>query len=95
MGNNLAYDLAESDLSLEQSITIQLRNNHYPPVPYEMVPVCIEAINAYNNGDYDQEIKLPMINDFQVTFRGRDTSPANEIVFQHHLGNWVSDNDWE
>ena len=86
MGNNLSHDLAYSvDLSLEQSITIQLRSNHYPPVPYSMVPICIEAINAYNDGDYSKHIELPE----GVLWRGNEYAPANAIIEQHHLENWI------
>jgi len=85
MGNNLSHDLSTMDMSLEQSITIQLRSNHYPPVPYSMVPICIEAINAYNDGDYSKRINLPE----GVSWRGQETAPANAIIEQHHLENWI------
>lgn len=85
MGNNLSHDLSTMDMSLEQSITIQLRSNHYPPVPYSMVPICIEAINAYNDGDYSKRINLPE----GVSWRGEETAPANAIIEQHHLENWI------
>lgn len=85
MGNNLSHDLATMDLSLEQSVTYQLRNNHYPPVPYSMVPICIEAINAYNEGDYSKHIDLPE----GVSWRGNIYAPANAIIEQHHLENWI------
>ena len=48
MGRNMSYELSDTELfpelELEQAITIQLRSNHYPPVPYSMVRGCIEAI---------------------------------------------------
>ena len=63
MGSNLSMELADKDLfpelDLETAITIQLRSNHYPPVPHSMVPVCIEALDAYNEGDHDKRIPLP------------------------------------
>jgi len=89
MGSNLSTELNDKDLfpdlSLEQSITIQLRSNHYPPVPYSMVPICIEAINAYNDGDYSKRINLPE----GISWRGEETAPANAIIEQHHLENWI------
>lgn len=93
MGNNFATDLAELDMSLENSITIQLRNNHYPPVPYEMVPVCMEAIIAYNNGYSDKKIDMPIIDGFQVRWRDQTTAPAWAIVEGHHLHPWVNSYD--
>ncbi len=62
MGSNFATDLADNellDLDLETQITIQLRNNHYPPVPYSMVQPCIDAIDAYNDGEHNKLIQLP------------------------------------
>jgi hypothetical protein len=88
MGRNMAYELADSELfpelDLEMAITIQLRSNHYPPVPHSMVPVCIEAIHAYNVGDADKEIQLPE----GVLWRGQDTAPAAAIIDSHHLDAW-------
>jgi hypothetical protein len=50
-----------------------------------MVPICIEAINAYNDGDYSKRINLPE----GVSWRGQETAPANAIIEQHHLENWI------
>ena len=89
MGSNLSTELNDKDLfpdlSLEQSITIQLRSNHYPPVPYSMVPICIEAINAYNNGEHSKKINLPE----GVLWRDNTYAPAHAIIEQHHLENWI------
>lgn len=93
MGNNLSTEMADGtlsdlgiNLSLEQQITIQLRNNHYPPVPYSMVQPCIEAIDACNEDDSERLIELPE----GVTWRNKDKAPAYAIVEQHHLDAWVS-----
>jgi hypothetical protein len=95
MGRNMAYELSDTELfpqlELEQAITIQLRSNHYPPVPYSMVPICIDAIYAYNEGDYQKEIKLPE----GVLWRGQEYAPAAAIIDSHHLDAWCnSDDDW-
>ena len=93
MGRMFAEDLA-SELDLERALEIHLQSNHYPPVPVEMVPACIEAIDIYcNEEDVDTEIPLPVINGFQVTYQGRNTSPAWAIVEQHHLDAWLP--SWE
>ena len=93
MGSNLSMELADKDLfpdlDLETAITIQLRSNHYPPVPHSMVPVCIEALDAYNEGDHDKLIQLPE----GVTWRGEITSPASAIIDGHHLWEWVIDSE--
>jgi hypothetical protein len=87
MGMITALDLAENlDITLEQQIGMHLRTNHYPPVPLSMVSVCIEAIDACNDEDYDREITLPE----GVLWRGRETAPANAIAEAHHLDSWIA-----
>ena len=78
--------------SLEQGITWHLRSNHFPPVPVSMVPVCIAAIDAYNEGESAQFIELPD----GVSWRGNTHAPAWAIIEQHHLDAWVADDDdWD
>jgi hypothetical protein len=86
MGSNFAHDLADYDLGLDLStaIKIHLTSNHYPPVPVSMVEPCIDAIDAYHNGDTDQEIQMPQ----GITYKGRTTAPAWAIIEQHHLEAW-------
>ena len=88
MGNNLSTELAEMDLglSLRDSIAIQLRGNHYPPVPVSMVEPCIEAIQACNDEMQDKLIKLPD----DITWRGEDSAPAYAIAEGHHLDAWIN-----
>lgn len=87
MGSNLSHDLASgiAEISLEQQIRIQLRSNHYPPVPLSMVDPCIEAINAGREEDYDRLIDLPE----GITWRGSTSAPARAIIEGHHLDPWI------
>ena len=85
MGSLQAQELSEM-LSLEDGLAWHLRSNHYPPVPLEMIPVCIEAIQAYNQEDYDFQIDLPE----GTTWRGEIQAPAWAIVDGHHLHPWVT-----
>ena len=90
MGSNFANDLAAmADLSLSDAIGMHLRGNHYPPVPLSMVPICIEAINAYYEDDYNREIEMPE----GVSYKGRNTAPAWAIIEQHHLDAWLPETD--
>ena len=96
MGSNLSNEMADGtledlgiSLTLEDQITIQLRSNHYPPVPYSMVQPCINAINACNEDDSNRQIELPE----GVTWRNQTTAPAYAIVEGHHLEAWVSYED--
>jgi hypothetical protein len=90
MGSTLSTELATMDLSLSNSIAIQLRSNHYPPVPLSMVQPCIEAIDAVNDEDYNRAIQLPE----GVLWRGQDTAPASAIVEGHHLEAWCN-HSWD
>jgi len=85
MGSVTAIGLAETTLDLETQLKYHLTGNHYPPVPVEMVQPCIEAIDAYYDEDFDREIDMPKVNDFQITYKGKLTAPARAIVEQHHL----------
>jgi hypothetical protein len=86
MGRNIAIDLANNNMLLEHQLAIHLQNNHYPPVPISMVSVCIEAINAGWEDDWEKEIKLPE----GVTWRGKNKAPANSIIEAHHLDEWLT-----
>jgi len=90
MGSLQAQEMAEL-LPLEEALHYHLRVNHYPPVPVEMIPVCVEAIEAYQELDWHREIELPE----GVSYRGLTTAPASAIVEAHHLDSWVYENDWE
>ena len=94
MGNNLATELADSDLfpelDLEMAISIHLQSNHYPPVPLSMVEPCIEAIDAYYEGDYNKLIEMPE----GVSYRGDTHAPASAIIEQHHLSAWLPEEEY-
>jgi hypothetical protein len=93
MGSNFATELATGVLGpigIEDQIAMHLRNNHYPPVPLSMVQPCIEAIDAYWDGDGSSQIDLN-----GNIWRGQSTAPAWAIIEGHHLDAWVSDYDEE
>jgi hypothetical protein len=90
MGSVTAIGLADTTLDLETQLLYHLQGNHYPPVPKEMVQPCIEAIDAYYDEDFDREINMPKVNDYQITYKGKTTAPARAIVEQHHL-EWFID----
>ena len=79
----------ELGLTLEQQIGWHLQSNHYPPVPASMIPVCIEAIDSYNEGHFYVEIAMPE----GVLYKGKPTAPAWAIVEQHHLGAWIIESE--
>ncbi len=102
MGAMTALDLATNlDVTLEQQLSIHLSANHYPPIPQAMIPVCIEAIDAYWEDDTDRLIKLPFDGvdrngePFQIRWRdGSDHAPAWAVIEHAHLDAWLVD-DYE
>lgn len=90
MGSIQAMDLAESEiLDLESQIGIHLRSNHYPPVPLSMVPVCIEAIDKANEGEWHYLITLPE----GTSWKGEPFAPVHAIVEGHHLEFWITEDE--
>ncbi len=90
----MATELADGTLGLdmESAIGMHLRGNHYPPVPLSMVPVCIEAIDAYWEDDLNRAIELPE----GISWRGETHAPAYAIIESHHLDAWCTeDEDYE
>jgi hypothetical protein len=85
MGSVTAIGLADTTLDLETQLAYHLKGNHYPPVPIEMVKPCIEAIDAFYDEDFNRMIEMPMVGDYQITYKGSKQAPASAIVSQHHL----------
>jgi hypothetical protein len=94
MGSVTAIGLADSVLDLETQLLYHLKGNHYPPVPAEMVAPCIEAIDAYYEEDYNREILMPKVGDFQIMYKNSITAPAWAIVEQHHLSFWLPEEEY-
>jgi hypothetical protein len=91
MGSQFAHDLAhDPTMALETAISVHLRANCYPPVPEEMIPVCIEAIQLYNEELYNNEVELPA----GVSYRNCTTAPAWAIVDGNHLHAWITGSEY-
>jgi hypothetical protein len=95
MGSVTAIGLADTTLDLETQLLYHLQGNHYPPVPKEMVQPCIEAIDAYYDEDYSRMIDMPMVGNYQITYKGSKQAPASAIVSQHHLEWFINPVDEE
>ena len=93
MGKVQAQDIKDSGdeffVSIRGQLKIHLAANHYPPVPIEMVPVCLSAIDACNDDDYLREIELPP----GVLWRQQKVVPANAVIDSFHLDAWVACED--
>jgi hypothetical protein len=87
--NAIAISDEALGIDLETQLEWHLRSNHYPPVPVSMVPVCIEAIDLANEGDWDAVVTMPE----GVSYRGSSVAPVYAIVEQHHLDNWIIESE--
>lgn len=90
MGLNMAQDIADLQLTLEDQLTIHFRQNCYPPIPLFMIAPAIEAIDAYWEMDYSKMIDLPN----GVTFRDQHQATASAIIDNLRLDAWCQE-DWD
>jgi hypothetical protein len=91
MGRATAMDIASTDVSLEQQLSIHFSSNCYPPIPSKMIPVAIEAIDAYHEEDFAKVIRLPE----GVQFRnGEDWVFASQAVESLRLDAWLPEIFW-
>lgn len=87
MGMTTALDLAASGVDLRVQLSYHLSANHYPPVPKEMVQVCLDAIDLANEGEWEARVSLPD----GATYRGETTAPVWAVVEGHHLFAWIDE----
>lgn len=99
MGYSQAYNIAQQT-DLETTVHWHLTANCYPPVPNYMEQVCIDAIDAVLDDDYNRQIDLPD----GVTYHNLSTAPAHAIVENFRLDgiidginnkSWDFGEDWE
>ena len=91
MGRMQAMELAGSEMTLEQQIAIHFSSNCYPPIPSKMIPVAVEAINAYWNEEYAKVIQLPEGVEFR---NGENWVFASQAIESLHLDAWLSEIYW-
>ena len=84
-----ANAVAQGGISQEQALHWHLSANHYPPVPVSMIPACVAAIEAANDGEWDRLIPLPE----GVTWKGHEQAPASAIIEGHHLQSFLDGDD--
>jgi hypothetical protein len=73
----------------ESALRWHLQSNHYPPVPAAMFDPCVAAIEAANEDDYDRQIDLTGIAEYQ----GKNSAPAWAIIDAHHLDAFINDEE--
>jgi hypothetical protein len=89
MGMMTAMDLAGSEISLEQQLSIHFSSNCYPPIPQVMIPTAIAAIDAFWEEDYNKMIPLPE----GVSFRGQTEVSASNVVESYRLDAWLMEDE--
>ena len=52
-------DVLEEVSDIWKLVAFHLQNNHYPPIPLNMVDTCLRAIEYANEGDFNTIITLP------------------------------------
>ena len=83
-----AMDLAGSEVSLEQQLSIHFSSNCYPPIPKIMIPVAVAAIDAYWEDDYSRMIPLPEGVEFRT---GATSVSASQAIESLRLDAWCVD----
>jgi len=93
MGSLSAIAMTDEELglSLEQQISLHFKTNCYPPIPQQMVPTAIEALDNANNGEWQNMIKLPE----GVTFRGYNEVATYQVIDSYYLAHWVIESELE
>jgi hypothetical protein len=91
MGRMTAMDLQEQGLSLEDQIAIHFSSNCYPPIPKVMIPVAIEAIDAYHEENFAKVIQLPEGVEFR---NGENWVFASQAIESLRLDAWLSEIYW-
>ena len=89
MGLSTAMDLATSESTLEQQLSIHFRSNCYPPIPLGMIPTAIEAIDAYWEDDLSRMIPLPE----GVEFRVEAEVSARNVIESYRLDAWCMEEE--
>ena len=85
-----ALDLAGSEATLEQQLSIHFSSNCYPPIPQQMIPTAIEAIDAYWEMDYSRMIPLPEGVEFRT---GATSVSASQAIESLRLDAWCMDDE--
>jgi hypothetical protein len=91
MGRMTAMSLTEMNVPLEQQLAIHFSSNCYPPIPSKMIPVAVEAINAYNEEDFARVIQLPEGVEFR---NGENWVFASQAIESLRLDAWLSEIFW-
>jgi hypothetical protein len=86
MGMMKALAYGELESSLEIKLQLHFVGNCYPQIPLLMIPVAVDAINAYSDEDYFRMVELPSGVEFR---NGEKEVSAAQIVESLRLDSFV------
>lgn len=87
ISKELAQDVSEELTNLEAALTYHFRSNHYPPLPYSLIPVAIQIVK----GEVTDEVELPE----GITWKGQKSAPVSECIKAWHLSEFLlNPDDW-
>lgn len=73
---------------IEEKVRLHLATNCYPPVPSEMVSVCLLAVNLAREGKSEVEVELPL---GAVYLGNKSSAPASAIIDNYHLDLFIGE----
>ncbi len=88
MGSLAAQDMVEWCPDLDVALEWHLRSNHFPPLPYGLIPIAKEAIALANKGEWDKEIDMH-------GYHESPTLPVYLVIGAMHLDAWVKSEEDE
>jgi len=72
-------------IKLENAVYYHLHYNHFPPLPYIMVDVCVKAIPYAKRENWEHRIRLPK----GITWDGKKTISVADVFEYHNLDSFL------
>lgn len=85
MGSVNLNGIMDASNDLEMIMSWHLQSNHYPPVPADMIPICLAAVDHGIADEWDEMISLPS----GTLYKGQESAPVWAIVAAHHLDAFI------
>lgn len=89
MGSMNAYGFADAvehgEVDLEAALYYHFGANHYPPLPFSLIPVAKRVIQKARAGNWEANVRLPN----GITYRGSTLAPVRACVNDWHLDAFI------
>ena len=83
----IAQDVNDGLTNLEAALIYHFRSNHYPPLPYSLIPIAIKIING--EVSEDEEVELPE----GIAWKGQKSAPVSACIEAWHLSEFLLNPD--